>query len=297
MNKFKNALISFILFFGHLLPDFLAVKLGCFIGFLLRLFNFRRKLIEENIQLVYGNLQKDVPTDLVQRVYRHFGLLCIEMFRVPTISKEKFHRYFTYHGLDNLDNALALKQGIMSINGHLGNWEYTMSGITIKGYDVRPVVKAMKNVDNEHVYELLRGRKGVTSIPKRNSIKPIFKALKANASIGFVVDQNASTKEGVFVDFFGKKASTYSALYVLAKKTGATLVPVYSWRDEDLLHHHIKILPAIELEEISDDPQENLRHNTQRFVHIIEEAILEHPEQWIWMHRRWKHQPPSEDKE
>lgn len=115
----------------------------------------------------------------------------------------------------------------------------------------------------------------------------IFRAFKDNASVGFVVDQKCGEKEGVLVKFFDKPAYAYSGLYVLGKKKKAKILPVYSWRDEDLLRHHVKILPAIDFIE-TGNADDDIRVNTQAYVSVIEEAIKEHPEQWIWMHNRWK---------
>lgn len=283
LNFFVNILFKI----SALIPHKIAVLLGCFIGFCLRLISFRRKGIRKHITIARGHFSEELPDDFEKRIYRHFGLLVLEFLRIPYMKNDRFNDLFEVHGLENLDEALAAGRGVMSVSGHLGNWEYSVAHLAQKGYDIRLVVKDMKGVDNDYLYGLLRGRKGVGWIYKRKSVGQIFKAFKENASVGFVVDQKCGEKEGVLVEFFGKPAYAYAGLYVLGKKKNAKILPVYSWRDEDLLRHHVKILPALDFIE-TGDAEEDIRVNTQKYVSVIEEAIKEHPEQWIWMHNRWK---------
>ena len=282
-----NVLISFVFRVFALLPNFLAVALGKFLGFILRIVGFRKKLIKENLKIARESFPDGYPKGFSKKIYRHFGLLFVEVLRQGFMNEKKFNKLFEVHGLENLDEALAAGKGVMSVSGHLGNWEFSVAHLAQLGYDIRLVVKDMKGVDNDFVYGLMRGRKGVGWIYKRKSVGEIFKAFKQNASVGFVVDQKCGEKEGVLVNFFGKPAYAYAGLYVLAKKKDAKVLPVYSWRDENDLKHHVKILPAIDFIE-TGDTQEDIRVNTQNYVTIIENAIKEHPEQWIWMHNRWK---------
>ena len=282
-----NFLINLLFKISGLIPNRLAIFIGCSIGVALRIVGFRRKGIREHIAIAKKHFSTELPKDFEKRVYRHFGLLVVEFLRVPYMKNDKFNELFEVHGLENLDDALAAGRGVMSVSGHLGNWEYSVAHLAQKGYDIRLVVKDMKGMDNDYLYGLLRGRKGVGWIYKRKSVTQIFKAFKENASVGFVVDQKCGKGEGVLVDFFGQPAYAYAGLYVLGKKKNAKILPVYSWRDEDLLRHHVKILPALDFIETGES-DENIKVNTQNYVSVIEEAIKEHPEQWIWMHNRWK---------
>jgi KDO2-lipid IV(A) lauroyltransferase len=122
-------------------------------------------------------------------------------------------------------------------------------------------------------------------------MRRILEVLHDGGVLGVVLDQNRTHKEGVFVDFFGHPACTSVAVAVLAERLGATVVPLCFYRTVDHLHHVAEFLPEISWEAPFPRRQDNIRHNTQRYTAFIEHAIRQHPEQWIWMHRRWRTRP------
>ena len=289
MDKCKSLIIIGLLYMCKFIPDKTAISLGIALGNLLqKAIGFRKKIIYKNIDRVYPHWSLEEKRTFIKKVYRHFGLLLVELCRMPFMDNKKFKKLFIYHGLEHLNAALSHKKGVMIMTGHLGNWEYGAAAMALAGYDVRLVAKEMRNVDNTMLYGLLRARKSVRWIGKKKAMYGIFRALKSNACVGFVMDQHTSRTEGVVIDFLGHRARAYAGLYTIARRKSVPVVPVYSWRDDNMRHHHIKVLPAVELCHEHGGSEERLRYNTQKFMDLFEKMMMAHPDQWIWMHRRWK---------
>ena len=167
------------------------------------------------------------------------------------------------------------------------------AAVAERGYRVHVIVKEIKGKAGQHVADRMREAHGVVPLPRRGSVKRILRLLRQNTPIGFVLDQNMTREEGVFVDFFGHEACTMPGLAVLAQRAGSPVVPVTFWRD-DSYRINARFLPPLTWQEISSDRGENVRHNTQRYTHAIEDMIRSHPAQWLWFHRRWKTRPPGD---
>ena len=274
-----------------LIPRSMAILMGRFLGWMMQhVIRFRRDIVLENLEQVYGS-RESWPDDILRRIYRHFGLLAIEMLCLPSLTEEGLKKKIHYHNFHYVDEALEKNNGLMAISGHIGNWEYGIAGLAQCGYRPHVVVKKLKDIDNDYLFERLRGSKGVTSILKDKAVLALRRALKKNSLVVVVIDQNSKRGEGTFVDHFGKQASTYSAPGVLSRKFKSPTLPVFSYRDENLWDHHVVAFPEIKQIETGSSDQENLRLNTQEYIRVFEEFLMKYPEQWIWMHRRWKTQP------
>lgn len=275
------------------LPPRVALALGVSLGWLLhRVLRFRRRIVTSQVAASLPDLSAAERQRLVQRIYRHLGLVVVETVRLPYTSAETLARQVEFHGMEHVDAALARGKGLLAVSGHFGNWELSMAAIARRGYPLHTIVKEIKSATGQYAVDRIRGTHGVPLIPRRNSIFQILRELRKNAMIGFVLDQNVIRDEGVFVEFFGRPACTMPALAILAQRVGTPVVAVYFHRDEhDPLRHHVTVLPEIPWEEVSADPQENIRHNTQRYTRVLEDIIRRHPDQWLWIHRRWKTQP------
>jgi KDO2-lipid IV(A) lauroyltransferase len=286
-------LLEIIFRLAALLPARCARASGSGIGFLLdRVFRFRRNRITEQLQQAFPELMESEIIALRRRIYRHFGLLAMEILRLPCWSNEKLKNHVCIcHDLENMRNATAKGKGVLVLAAHMGNWEVGLSGAAANGVDTHAVTKEIKGQLGQYVADRMRYSHGVRTIPRRDSIRDILRVLKKGGALGFVLDQNMTSDEGIFVDFFGRPACTMPGLAVLAQRSGAPVIPVQFWRDNDGVHHHIRFLPEVEWEEASDNRDENVHHNTQRYTKILEDLIRQHPEQWLWMHRRWRTQP------
>jgi Kdo2-lipid IVA lauroyltransferase/acyltransferase len=286
-------IIELVFIFFALLPASVARILGVVLGWFLRVvIGFRQKRINKQLGWAFPELNDYERAKLDKSVYRHFGLLVIEILRLPRWSNQKLKdQICIYHDMGNLENALARGKGALILAAHMGNWEIGLAGAAAAGIKTNAVTKEIKGGLGQYVADRMRFSHGVKTIPRRNSIRDILKTLRKNECLGFVLDQNMTTDEGVFVDFFDRTACTMPGLAVLAQRADAPVVPAQFWRDEDDIHHHIRFLPEMKWESPSDDRDGNILHNTQRYTKILERLIREHPEQWLWMHRRWRTQP------
>ena len=134
-----NVLISFVFRLFGALPNSVAVFLGKLLGFLLRIIGFRKKQVRRNLEIAKDAFPNGYPENFEKKIYRHFGLLFVEVLRQGFVSETKFQKLFEVHGLENLDNALAAGKGVMSVSGHLGNWEHSVAHLAQLGYDIRLV--------------------------------------------------------------------------------------------------------------------------------------------------------------
>lgn len=247
---------------------------------------YRRGLVEAqlssalNISPTDGELRR-----LVRANFLHYGLLAIEFLRIRLLRTKELGASVRLEGESHLREAMALGKGVLILSGHLGNYDLSAVALALNDFQIRIVSKPLKIKAIERFWMEERSVFGLEISLNRGSIRGILKALNAGKGVVFVLDQHSSTEQ-VWVDFFGRSASTLPALAVLAQRTGAPVVPVFTHREPDD-SHIITIQPAVPFEEM-DDRNEAVEHNTQRYTALIEAAIRQHPEQWTWIHERWK---------
>ena len=294
MKRIQNSLfaLSFIAF--SLLPVSWSVKLGQFFGwFLRRLVGYRQKQVRLNLDIAFGEGQW--TKDLERKIYQNFGLLIVELFRYPRKSIEQATSEVTAHNIENLQGALALGKGAIIVTGHFGHWEQSISTIAAMGIEVGLVVKDLHSVDDEYLYKRIRTDKNINVIRKKKAAVEIMRILKRGGVVCMVIDQHAKRTEGTQVKFFGKECMTFAAPAVFAAKTGAPIVPGIAWRDEDLRSYHIKTLDAIHITK-DEMSEEAIQLNMQKMTSTLERELRKKPEDWIWMHDRWKTRPRKKRK-
>jgi len=255
------------------------------------LFPFRRGLVLANMRKVFGDvLGPEDLRQLAQAYYAHFVLFLFECVRLPLMSREQRKRWIR---VENMEAPLRVHdkgRGVLILTGHFGNWEAaTVAGIgqyekyrNRFHFVRRPLKPALLNEFVTRRFE----RAGFGSIAKRGSLDKILDLLAKGDGIVFVFDQHASNRDGVVVDFFGHPAATFKSLAIIALSMKLDVVPASSWREPDGTHvlRFEDPLPLIEHE----DTDEAIRLNTRAYNAALERMLLRHPEQWIWMHRRWK---------
>lgn len=252
---------------------------------------FRRRLVLENLRRVFGEtLPETEIRRLAQAFYAHFVRFFVEFVRLPWMSDARRKAWIRVENMESPIRAHDKGKGLLLLTGHFGNWEVaTVAGISqfsqYKGlfHFVRRPLKPW--LLNEFVTRRFK-RAGFGTLAKRGSLDAILDLLAAGAIIVYVFDQHAGGREGVVVDFFGHPAGTFKSMAILAMSTGASVVPASSWREPDGTHvlRFEDPLPLIECE----DASEAIRQNTRAYNAALERMLLRHPEQWIWMHRRWK---------
>jgi KDO2-lipid IV(A) lauroyltransferase len=291
-------LIAALAWFLCLLPAGLAILLGRFTGWLLHsILRFRVSMVRMQLRVVYGDSKTDAELDtLLRKIYRHLGLLLVEVLMIPKMPHERGEELVHLENREHMDRALAKGKGAFMLTGHLGNWEIAGFRMTDDGLKLHAISKDMKSGAGNGMRDMIRGRTGITTYIARNSMRNILKALKSNEIVVMLADQNMTADEGVFVEFLGQQACTMKSVAVLAARTGAAVVPLHLYRDADLKHHHGVFGPEIEFEAVSDDTEVNYRHNTARYTKAIGDMVLKQPDQWMWIHKRWKTRPEGEER-
>jgi len=255
---------------------------------------FRRSVVMGNLRRVFGDV---IPAAEIRRLaqafYAHYLRFLVEFVRLPLMSAEKRKAWVRVENIESVLRAQGQGKGVLLLTGHFGNFEVsTVAGIgqfpQYKGW-LHFVRRSLKPAFlNEFITRRFR-QAGFGTLPKRGSLDNILNLLSTGAIIVFVFDQHAGPKDGIPVEFLGHPAGTFKSLALIALTTGAPVIPASSWREPDGSHvlRFEEPLPLIECEDVG----EAVRLNTRAYNAAIERLLLRHPEQWVWMHRRWKLKP------
>jgi phosphopantetheine--protein transferase-like protein len=252
---------------------------------------FRRQVVLGNLRRVFGQVlcERDIRR-LAQACCAHFARSLLEFLRSSLMSAERRKARVRVENIEVPIRAHEKGKGILLLTGHFGNREVA----TVAGLAQFPqhrhlfhfVRRPLKPLWLNDLITRRLQRSGFGKLPRRGSLDAIRELLAGGAILVYVLDQHAGESDGTPVDFLGHPASTFKSLAVLALNTGAPVIPAYCWREPDGTHvlRFEEPLPLIEC----DDTGEAIRRNTQSYTAALERMMLRHPEQWIWMHRRWK---------
>ena len=244
-----------------------------------------------NLHRVFGDVLPETEIiRIAQAYYGHYVRFLMELVKLPLMSAERKKKFIRLENMESPIEAHKQGKGLILLTGHFGNWEVsTVAGISqfpqFKGlfHFVRRPLKP--ELLNQLVTRRFR-RAGFGTIAKRGSLDTILDLLAGGAVVVYVFDQHAGGKEGVVVDFFGHPAATFKSPALIAMASGAPVIPATSWREADGTHV-LRFEDPIPLDEC-EDTGEAIRQNTRAFNAALEQMLLRHPEQWIWMHQRWK---------
>ncbi len=285
---------------GQKLADCLSlsagVKLGKYLaGVAFYLLGQERQKTLRSLQLAWG--EEKTPQELQQIAllsYQNLGKCFFELINLPKLGKAELQDLVKLEGQEHLETALAKGKGVLCITAHLGNWELLAAYVAkCLGQKVNVIARRVNNEGANNSLLELRSRCGVSTILREKgfaSQRLILRALANNEMLGILMDQDTKV-DGVFVDFFGRPAYTPKGPVTLALATGAVLLPVFIIRQPDDTHK-LSFLPIYQLQ-LSGDKEADILENTAQLTRIIEEQIRQAPQQWAWMHQRWKRQPPS----
>jgi KDO2-lipid IV(A) lauroyltransferase len=212
----------------------------------------------------------------------------MEVLQFPRLTSENLGKLVTFEGKENLDNALKRHKGVIILTAHFGNWELLAAGLALSGYEVSFIVRPVRYPRLEALITQNRESMGINCIPRGASIKHALRCLRRNEILGILSDIDTKV-DGVFVDFFGRPAFTPRGPVSIAMRTGAALVPAFIIRQKDD-KHRVVIEKELELK-LSGLPEEDVRENVAKYTKSIESYIRKSPEQWIWIHDRWKTRP------
>lgn len=201
---------------------------------------------------------------------------------------EQLNKVLVTHGFENYDIANAKGKGVIFLTCHLGAFDMQITNMAMRGLNPNIIGTPLKDERLNNLLWNYRNGHGAVAIARGKETFRMIKVLKSGGSVALLIDQDTKVKN-VFVDFFGMTAATPVGATMMAMKTGASIVPTYIHLGEDGMQH-MHILPEIEMR-ISDDELADQVFNTQRLTNFIEDVIRKYPDQWVWMHERWKTQP------
>jgi len=251
-----------------------------------------RKVALQNLVLAFGDTKS--PADirrLARSAFSHMVCILFEIGWMPQISEKNFSRHFYIHGLHHLQAAYKKGQGVLVLTGHVGNWELAPLAAAMLGYPMSAIYRPLDFKPLDRFFIDLRGRYGGKLHAKKNAMRPILKGLKNRELIGILLDQNTNRSAGVFVDFFGRPACTNKGLALLALGTGSPVIPLFLMREED--RFRVEFGPALPLVRTGDKAKD-IEASTRQYNRVLEDVIRRYPEQWFWVHRRWKTRPKDE---
>ncbi|MGB2705728.1 MAG: lysophospholipid acyltransferase family protein [Candidatus Omnitrophota bacterium] len=283
---------------GGLLISILPLKVGLFLAGLTGKATFAvlPKARRETLDNLKNAFPEKKDTEIERIAKEVFSNLCknaVEMASYRKLTSRTLDRWVVSDGAyEKIDRALSKGKGVIMLASHFGNWELISAYFTLKGYRGTVIARRIYFYKYDEFINRLRSYVGVGVVYRDDSPKKILKVLKKNEMLGVLADQDVDSVDGVFVDFFGRPAYTPKAPVALALASGAPLIPCFMIREKN--HHRLVLEDPIELEEKSDK-EETIKFNTQKWSCVIESYIKRYPEQWVWMHRRWKTKPENQD--
>jgi len=262
-------------------------------AFLLWLRPGLRRAAMENLHLAFPDWSKKQRGTALRGMVRQLGWMGAEFAHFPRLTKENIERLVLLDGFENFATAQARGKGVLFLTGHMSAWELAPFAQALFGYPLHFLVRAIDNPRVDALITRYRCLSGNSPIEKDQSARAVLKVLTAGGTVGVLADHNTLHTEGVFVDFFGIPACTTAGLARFALHTDAAVVPGFLHWDAALRKYRLCFGPAIELVRSGDDARD-IRENTQRFTRVVENYVRRYPDQWLWLHRRWKTRPPGE---
>jgi len=246
-----------------------------------------------NLQLAFPDWTDAKRKAAIRRMIQQVGWMAGEFSQFPKYVRGGIEEIVVLDGLENFEMARLRGKGVLFLTGHMSAWELAPFAHALYGHPLHFLVRPIKNRRVDELINAYRCLSGNRPIEKNKSARTIFKVLNDGGTVGILSDHNTSREEGVFVDFFGIPASTTSGLARIALRTDAAVVPGFLSWDYARKIYRLRFEPAVELVR-SDNEEADVRENTARFTRVIEDYIRSHPDQWLWVHKRWKTRPPGE---
>jgi Kdo2-lipid IVA lauroyltransferase/acyltransferase len=276
------------------LPLNRAMGLGRSMGSLAhRLAGDLRHTGERNLKLAFPEKSEQERREILSASFQSLGRQLGLFSHFSTASREQLLSFTEWKGLENLETARAQEKAVILFTGHVGAWELSSFGLSLQGHPLSFLVRRLDNPKVEQLVERIRTRFGNQSVDKRGAARPMLTILRNGGTLGLLVDLNTLDDEAIFVDFFGVPASTTFMLAKFALRTDAVVLPIFAPWDDKLGKFLVHTLPPVSIERTGDE-QEDVRKFTAKLSLSVENYIRQYPEQWLWIHKRWKTRPPGE---
>lgn len=245
-----------------------------------------RAVARGNVARAYPEWSRRQVLRVVRANFEHLGVVGAEFLGLGGVTAEELLARYRFEGLEHLDEARGRGRGVLCLTGHLGNWELASPVLAVKGYPMNAVARKLGNHHVDRHVTALRARFGSGLIPHRDATRRILRELRAGKLVAFLMDQKPLAREAISSEFFGQRVATNQGLALLALKSGAPVVAGFDEREEGG-RHVIRIQSALS-PPVAGTLEMRVRSFTEAFDSVIEAAVRRRPEQWFWVHRRWR---------
>ncbi len=252
-----------------------------------------RRAALQNLKLAFPDWSDAKRSEMVRGMIRQIGWMAGEFSQFPNYTRGNIEKIVIVDGFENFDAARGRGKGVLFLTGHMSAWELAPFAHALYGHPLHFLVRPIANRRVDELINRYRCLSGNQPIEKNRSARAILKVLGDGGTVGILSDQNTAIEEGVFVDFFGIPASTTSGLARIALRTDASVVPGFLSWDAARRIYRLGFEPAVGLARTGDE-EADVRECTARFTQVIERHVRAHPDQWLWVHKRWKTRPPGE---
>jgi len=276
------------------LPRPLARAKGISLAWMVYMLHRRlRRVGMRNLKMAFPEKSKAQRRKILLGTFTSLGRQLAEVCLFPRYTRENVTKVIVYDGFENYERAHSRGKGVLYLTAHLGAWELSAFAHSLQGYPLRIVMRALDNPYLDALIQRYRTMHGNSVIDKDNFVRGLLAAMKAGETVGILMDTNMTPPQGVFVDFFGIPACTASGLARIALRTDAAVVPGFTVWDPVLRKYRLRFEPAVKLIRTQDEERDVVA-NTALFTKVIEDHVRRYPDQWLWVHRRWKTRPPGE---
>ena len=286
MHRLEYLIVKFLFFLFRNISFKTGKRIAWSFYFLVaKVFRYRRNVILSNLRLVYGNQLPMPKSELLKGIYKNFVSLWMEFLQIERLTSQNIENHFTVHGAEVVDKALSKGKGLIFMSGHYGNFEWLGKYFVHKGYKVSGIAKRQSNHLVNDLIEKNRKSYGAGVIYTKNAMEDGLEALRKNEIVAIVADQDAR-KRGIIIDFLGQPSSTAVGPAVFHFRSGAPVCFVIAVRkDYGQFDVYVEEVEFADPKDVSDAAILDI---TEKHTRVLEKWIRKYPDQWFWMHKRWK---------
>jgi len=289
-NDIVYVFIRFIIGFFRMLPRGAALTIGSVLGRIIPYFAGKEvRLAERHLTIAFGNEKSEGEIHrLAHETFLQMALNFVDAVRLKIMSPDEVKRLCVPHNIDRLWEALDKGYGVICLTSHTGCWEFLGVYLAVIGVPISAVARRLYDHRLEKMLVETRTDRGMNNISRGRNTREIIRTLKKGNLLAILIDQDTKVK-GIFVDFFGRPAHTATSPALLSYKYKSPILPIFTYRDSKH-RHHICFGEPVTIEPTGDS-EKDIIEITARCSKETENFIREHPEQWVWLHRRWKTKP------
>jgi KDO2-lipid IV(A) lauroyltransferase len=277
-----------------ILPRPLSRAFAIALSQLVYLLHFRlRQVGMRNLAMAFPEKSNAERARILRGEFTSLGRQLAELCQFPRYTPQNVDQVVVYDGLENYERAYARGKGVLFLTAHFGGWELSAFAHSLHGHWLHIVMRPMDNVYLDRMIRRYRTMHGNQTVDKDDFVRGLLAAMKAGEVVGILMDTNMTPPQGIFVNFFGIPACTASGLARIALRTDAAVVPAFTIWDAALGKYRLRFDPALELIR-TGELEADIAANTQRFTNVIEDYVRQYPDQWLWVHRRWKTRPDGQ---